>query len=93
MWPNVDDCFFPGAIPGDVVFEMVYNPIETQLVKRARDAKKEVVDGLQMFVEQAVRQFELFTGESAPRPAMERAALEALENHHNAHAATPKNGH
>jgi 3-dehydroquinate dehydratase / shikimate dehydrogenase len=96
MWPHVDECFFKDKIPGDVVFEMVYNPIETELVKRARADKKEVVDGLQMFIEQAVKQFELFTGESAPRPAMERAAQEALENHHLAHttaAATAKNGH
>jgi shikimate 5-dehydrogenase len=33
-----------------------------------------------MFIEQAVRQFETWTNESAPRPAMERAALEALES-------------
>jgi len=93
MWPHVDECFFQGKIPGDVIFEMVYNPLETQLIKRAKAEKKEVVDGLQMFVEQAVRQFELFTGESAPRPAMERAAIEALENHHTAHVLAAKQGH
>jgi 3-dehydroquinate dehydratase/shikimate dehydrogenase len=79
MFPHVDECFFNGHIPGDVVFDMVYNPLETQLVKRAREEGKEVLPGLEMFVEQAVRQFELWTGESAPRPAMLKAALEALE--------------
>jgi len=79
MFPHVDECFFDGHIPGDVVFDMVYNPLETQLVKRAREQGKEVLPGLEMFVEQAVRQFELWTGESAPRPAMLKAALEALE--------------
>ena len=79
MFPHVDECFFDGPIPGDVVFDMVYNPLETQLVKRAREQGKEVLPGLEMFVEQAVRQFELWTGESAPRPAMLKAALEALE--------------
>jgi 3-dehydroquinate dehydratase / shikimate dehydrogenase len=93
MWPHTDECFFKDKIPGDVVFEMVYNPIETQLVQRARAEKKEVVNGLQMFIEQAVKQFELFTGESAPRPAMERAAQEALESHHATHTAPAKNGH
>jgi 3-dehydroquinate dehydratase/shikimate dehydrogenase len=33
-----------------------------------------------MFVEQAVKQFELWTGETAPRTVMEKAALEALEH-------------
>jgi shikimate 5-dehydrogenase len=32
-----------------------------------------------MFIEQAVRQFEIWTGESAPRAPMEKAALEALQ--------------
>ena len=41
--------------------------------------EKTVIPGIEMFIEQAVRQFEIFTGESAPRAAMEKAALEALE--------------
>lgn len=78
MWPNVDSCFFDGKIPGDLVFDMVYNPMETELVKRAKNQGIEIVPGVQMFVEQAVRQFEIFTGESAPRAIMEKAAIEAL---------------
>jgi shikimate 5-dehydrogenase len=35
-----------------------------------------------MFLEQAVAQFELWTGETAPRSAMEKALAEALANHH-----------
>jgi 3-dehydroquinate dehydratase/shikimate dehydrogenase len=86
MWPHTDECFFEGRIPADVVFDMVYNPVETVLIKRARAEKKQVVDGLQMFIEQAVRQFELWTNESAPRAAMEKAALEALDTQHAAAA-------
>jgi 3-dehydroquinate dehydratase/shikimate dehydrogenase len=78
MHPHVDECFFDGAIPGDIVFDMVYNPLETQLIKHAREQGKEVIPGFQMFIEQAVRQFEIWTGESAPRAAMERAAMDAL---------------
>jgi 3-dehydroquinate dehydratase/shikimate dehydrogenase len=81
MYPHVDECFFDGDIPGDVVFDMVYNPYETMLIKRAREQGKAVVPGLEMFVEQAVRQFELWTGESAPRAAMQKAAVEALEHY------------
>jgi 3-dehydroquinate dehydratase/shikimate dehydrogenase len=58
---------------------MVYNPLETLLIKRAREQGKQVIPGLKMFIEQAVRQFEVWTGESAPRAAMEAAAIDALE--------------
>ena len=78
MWPNVKDCFFDDKIPGDIVFDMVYNPLETLLLKRAREQGREVIDGLQMFLEQASQQFQIFTGENAPRSVMEKAALEAL---------------
>ena len=68
------------TIPGEIVFDMVYNPLETVLIQRAREQGKTVIPGLEMFIEQAVRQFEIWTGETAPRAAMEKAALEALEN-------------
>jgi 3-dehydroquinate dehydratase/shikimate dehydrogenase len=79
MFPNNGDCFFDGVIPADIVFDMVYNPLETTLIRRAREQGKLAVPGLNMFIEQAVRQFELWTGENAPRGLMEKAALEALE--------------
>jgi len=78
MYPHVNECFFNGRIPADVVFDMVYNPLETELTRRAREQGKTVIRGMQMFVEQAVRQFETWTGEQAPRSVMEKAALEAL---------------
>ena len=79
MWPNSKECPFEDRIPGEIVFDMVYNPLETVLIKRAREQGKQVVPGLKMFIEQAVRQFELWTGETAPRSAMEAAAVDALE--------------
>lgn len=78
MFPNTNECFFQDRIPADLVFDMVYNPVETLLIRRAKAEGKTVIPGVEMFIEQAVRQFELWTGESAPRAAMERAALEAL---------------
>jgi 3-dehydroquinate dehydratase / shikimate dehydrogenase len=81
MYPHPEGCYFNGDIPADVVFDMVYNPRETLLVRRAREQGKAVVPGLEMFIEQAVRQFEIWTGETAPRALMEKAATEALENH------------
>ena len=79
MFPNIGECFFNGHIPAEVVFDMVYNPLETVLLRHAREQGRTVIQGLEMFVEQAVRQFEIWTGESAPRPAMQKAAIEALE--------------
>ena len=81
MFPKVEECFFPDRIPAEVVFDMVYNPLETVLLRRAREQGKTIVTGLEMFIEQAARQFEIWTGESAPRAAMERAAREALGAH------------
>lgn len=78
MWPNVKECFFDDHIPGDIVFDMVYNPMETLLLAKAKSQGREVINGLQMFLEQAAQQFEIFTGETAPRAVMEKAALEAL---------------
>lgn len=78
MHPQESGCFFDGEIPADVVFDMVYNPAKTVLLRRAEEQGREVIPGLEMFMEQAARQFEIFTGEPAPRPAMEKAATEAL---------------
>ncbi len=78
-YPNVDESFFEGPIPADIVFDMVYNPRETLLLQRAKEQGKQVIPGIKMFIEQASAQFELWTGETAPRAAMEEAALEALD--------------
>ena len=78
MFPHVNECFFDGALPADLVFDMVYNPMETKLVLLARQQGKEVILGTQMFLAQAERQFEIWTGESAPRAAMQRAVTDAL---------------
>jgi 3-dehydroquinate dehydratase / shikimate dehydrogenase len=78
MFPNSDACFFPGAIPASLVFDMVYNPLETTLLRHAASQGLTIISGLQMFLEQATRQFEIWTGASAPRSVMEKAAIEAL---------------
>ena len=31
MWPNVNDCYFEDKIPGEIIFDLVYNPLETRL--------------------------------------------------------------
>ena len=37
MSPQVEQCFFDGAVPAKLVFDMVYNPLETLLLRRAKD--------------------------------------------------------
>lgn len=78
MYPHVDETCFPAEIPGSLVFDMVYNPLETRLLREARAAGKTVISGLEMFLEQAAAQFEIWTGTTAPRLAMETVAREAL---------------
>jgi 3-dehydroquinate dehydratase/shikimate dehydrogenase len=78
MFPHVNECFFDDVIPAEVVFDMVYNPMETKLARRAAEQGRTVIPGIQMFLEQAAQQFEIWTGETAPRPVMEKAAMEAL---------------
>ena len=83
MWPHVDESPFPDTIPGEIVFDMVYNPLETKLLENAKSQGKKVIPGLTMFIEQAVKQFETWTGETAPRAAMQTAALDALESRYS----------
>jgi 3-dehydroquinate dehydratase/shikimate dehydrogenase len=90
MFPNINDCFFRNCIPGEIVFDMVYNPLETMLIQHAREQGKTIIPGLEMFIEQAAQQFEIWTGEAAPRSVMEKAALEALEL--KVETAKPENG-
>jgi 3-dehydroquinate dehydratase/shikimate dehydrogenase len=75
MLPNPETCLFNDAIPADVVFDMVYNPRETLLLKRAREQGLTVIPGIEMLLEQATHQFEIWTGETAPRAVMREALL------------------
>ncbi|MGA8027560.1 MAG: shikimate dehydrogenase [Bryobacteraceae bacterium] len=75
MSPKHNECLFTGAIPARIVLDMVYNPHETLLLKRAKEQGCTVIYGAEMLLEQAARQFEIWTGDSAPRAAM-RGALE-----------------
>lgn len=64
--------------PEMVVMDIVYNPLETRLLKAAARAGCKTVDGLAMFVNQGARQFEWWTGAKAPLEVMRQAVLENL---------------
>ena len=55
-----------------LVFDMVYNPLETPLLRLARARGIPVITGLEMFVQQGARQFEIWTGKPAPEAEMLR---------------------
>ena len=53
--------------PDTIVFDMVYAPLETPLLRQARELGMRTIDGLEMLVAQAAAAFELFFGQPAPR--------------------------
>jgi len=61
-----------------VFFDTVYNPVETPLLKAARERGCRTIDGVQMFVRQAAAQFELWTGHAAPVDLFDRLCREKL---------------
>jgi 3-dehydroquinate dehydratase/shikimate dehydrogenase len=70
-----------------LVFDLVYNPLETPLLRLARQANIPIITGIEMFVQQGARQFEIFTGKPAPEEEMLRVVLHALRQ--QAEAAAP----
>jgi len=61
-----------------LVFDLVYNPLETPLIRMARQQSINIITGVEMFVQQGARQFEIFTGKPAPEEEMFRVVLHAL---------------
>lgn len=76
MHPNVDASPLgedpPQFTPDTVVFDTVYNPPHTKLLQQAQAAGARTIGGIEMFVRQATRQFELWTSLSAPTDVMRR---------------------
>ncbi len=61
------------------VFDLVYTPAETKLIKMARAKNLQVIPGLEMFVQQGARQFEIWTGKPSPKAEMAYVVMKALE--------------
>lgn len=82
MYPNVDDMPVPASIlrEGMVVFDAVYNPIETRLLREAKSAGCVTASGFEWFVSQAAAQFETWTDLPAPREVMARVTRRELEH-------------
>lgn len=81
MWPECEDSPWPEGIPLPLhwtVYDLVYNPLETRLLRDARRAGARTVGGLGMLVWQGALAFELWTGRAPPADLMRAAALRAL---------------
>ncbi len=63
---------------GQVVMDIVYKPIETELILAARRRGARAIHGGRMLLHQAARQFELYTGHEAPLEVMEAALLRQI---------------
>ena len=73
MFPQVAACPWPEELDlpsGAAVYDLVYNPLETRLLERARSAGLRAFSGLGMLVEQAALAFQCWTDLDAPRPAL-----------------------
>src|SRR5271167_3396550 len=77
---NTRDCPLKDQeIQARVVFDMVYDPVETHLLRVARAKGIAAISGIEMFVQQAARQFEIWTGKPAPANDMLSAVTVALQ--------------
>jgi 3-dehydroquinate dehydratase/shikimate dehydrogenase len=78
---NTRDCpLKDDEIQANVVFDMVYDPVETHFLQVARAKGIAVIPGVEMFVQQAARQFEIWTGKPAPAGDMLRAVTITLQD-------------
>ena len=80
MFPGVDQTPVSKNIlkEGMIVFDAVYNPIETRLLRDAKEQGCHTVNGLSMFINQAAEQFRLWTGIDAPIELMTKVVKEML---------------
>lgn len=81
MHPRTDASPLPPTMlrPGLVVYDAVYNPLQTRLIREASAAGCRTVPGIDHFVRQAAEQFELWTGLAAPIQTMRQVVLDALK--------------
>lgn len=80
MHPDLDATPLPAERlrPDMAIFDTVYNPIETRLLREARQIGCRTIDGVSMFVNQAAAQFERWTGRPAPLDVMREMVVRRL---------------
>jgi 3-dehydroquinate dehydratase/shikimate dehydrogenase len=71
------------------VFDMIYDPAETRLLQLAKEHGAQIIPGIEMFVHQAARQFEIWTGKPAPQDDMLQVVTLSLQERAARAAAAP----
>lgn len=81
FYPNVDESIVDESAlkKNKIVMDVVFNPLETPLLKFAKNKNCKVVPGYRMLIYQALFQFELFTGKKVPFKIMEKALIDILK--------------
>ena len=79
MTNNRESPLNENEINAKYVFDMVYDPAETRFLKAAKARGAQIIPGIEMFVHQAARQFEIWTGKPAPWDDMLRVVTIALQ--------------
>lgn len=76
MYPDVDDAattILESFTKDQIVFDVVYTPIKTKLLKLAESQGARIITGLKMFVEQGAKSYEIWTGEQMPKEKVYKA--------------------
>lgn len=74
MYPNEKECPIPIELlhAKHIVFDVIYSPYETRLLKEAKEKGAKIIHGLEMLLYQGTAQFELYTGKKAPEEIMRK---------------------
>ena len=85
MSPDTDETPVPAKLlkPSLVVFDVVYNPTQTRLMREAEAAGAKTIGGLNMLIWQGALAFEKWTGQKPPVDLMKKEAMKVLEKREN----------
>ncbi len=85
MSPNISETPVPARLlkPGLVVFDIVYNPIKTRLLREAEAAGAKTINGVDMLVWQGASSVEMWTGLREPIELMREEAIKGLQTNEN----------
>ncbi|MEM1525449.1 MAG: shikimate dehydrogenase [Nitrososphaerales archaeon] len=81
MYPNINESPIPLNLikPNMIVYDIVYNPLKTKLIKDAEAVNAITIPGYEMLVEQGAASFRLWTGIEPPKDIMERVVIRELK--------------
>lgn len=86
MQPNIEESPVKESekhlLTGKICYDIVYTPLKTTFLRQAEEAGATTISGLDMFIQQGNRAFELWTGKTFPVERVREKLLEVLTNEH-----------